>query len=131
MTASTIPGGRIGDHSPADCQRELYAAPDFDRFRCKPESFVCSCGQEWAHVCDEAEGCFYIKVPIARLAQDTTGRPQATASESGRTDTPTPSPSPTRAAKAFTLPRRERVVLAANEKPQHGVRQPMPPKEKA
>ncbi len=34
------------------------------------------------------------------------------------------------AAKAFTLPRRERVVLAANEKPQHGVRQPMPPKEK-
>lgn len=44
-------------HSLRQCERELKNRADYDKFRCRPAVFVCSCGRRWDHVCDEAEGC--------------------------------------------------------------------------
>lgn len=43
-----------------DCDAELRADPRYDPFRCRPDWFKCSCGRRWVHICDEAEGCFYM-----------------------------------------------------------------------
>lgn len=45
-----------------DCESELKANPSYDQFRCVPATFDCSCGRQYEHVCDEAEGCFYALV---------------------------------------------------------------------
>ncbi len=42
-----------------DCDTELRADPAFRPSQCKPETFMCSCGKDYAHVCDEAEGCWW------------------------------------------------------------------------
>lgn len=48
-------------HPPAHCDRVLRAFDGYDRFRCQPLRFTCTCGRVWVHVCDEAEGCFYVQ----------------------------------------------------------------------
>ncbi len=35
------------------------ADPGYHPGQCKPETFKCSCGKQYAHVCDEAEGCWW------------------------------------------------------------------------
>lgn len=55
----------MSDHRITDCDRELHADPAFDRFRCQPKVWVCSCGRTWVHVCDEAEGCSYFQADYA------------------------------------------------------------------
>lgn len=47
-------------HSVRECDRLLRASPGYNAFRCSPRDFACTCGREWRHVCDEAEGCFYV-----------------------------------------------------------------------
>jgi hypothetical protein len=47
------------DHRPADCDRELRASGRLDPSFCLPDSWTCSCGRRYVHICDEAEGCFY------------------------------------------------------------------------
>ncbi len=62
-----MPHGCEGSHpecpwpeAPAhDCDVELRADPAFRPSQCKPETFKCSCGTQYAHVCDEAEGCWW------------------------------------------------------------------------
>jgi hypothetical protein len=49
----------LSDHSTATCDKLLRADPSHDTFRCQPKLWMCECGRAWAHVCDEAEGCFY------------------------------------------------------------------------
>ncbi len=49
-------------HNPVpahDCDAELRAAPGYHPSQCKPETFKCSCGKQYGHVCDEAEGCWW------------------------------------------------------------------------
>jgi hypothetical protein len=46
-------------HSIFECDRLLQADPTYDRNRCQPEHWTCTCGRKWQHVCDEAEGCCY------------------------------------------------------------------------
>jgi hypothetical protein len=45
------------EHTMADCEAELKTDPRYDRFRCAPTGWRCSCGRGFEHVCDEAEGC--------------------------------------------------------------------------
>lgn len=47
-------------HPVTHCDRVLRTSDSFDRFTCNPLRFVCTCGRVWFHVCDEAEGCFYV-----------------------------------------------------------------------
>lgn len=64
MTQSTD-REQSGDRPDAhDCERELEGSPEFDRFRCRPEVFDCSCGKRYYHACDEAEGCSWVLVGL-------------------------------------------------------------------
>lgn len=48
-------------HPIAECDRALRSDPRYSPNHCDwlPE-FDCPCGRVWTHVCDEAEGCFYV-----------------------------------------------------------------------
>lgn len=55
-------------HDMGVCQDNLHARPEFDRFRCQPQTFDCDCGRHYEHVCDEAEGCSWTLVEADRDA---------------------------------------------------------------
>jgi hypothetical protein len=42
-----------------DCDVELRGSPNFHPGQCRRDTFQCSCGTQYAHVCDEAEGCWW------------------------------------------------------------------------
>lgn len=48
------------DHPPRHCDKKLRAFDGYDRHKCEPARFTCTCGRIWVHICDEAEGCFYV-----------------------------------------------------------------------
>jgi hypothetical protein len=58
-------------HATAECDRLLRADPSFDAFLCRPALWMCECGRAWAHVCDEAEGCFWARMPGNDAAEAT------------------------------------------------------------
>lgn len=53
------------ERTPHDCDAVLRADPSYDPFRCQPSQWMCTCGRAWAHVCDEAEGCFMARIETA------------------------------------------------------------------
>jgi hypothetical protein len=69
------PIASIYHHTLSECDRELHNDSRYDPFHCRPDWFTCSCGRKFVHICDEAEGCFYITVEdykqAIRRANDT------------------------------------------------------------
>ena len=57
-------GEREQGERPHNCEAELKASPRYNLFNCAPTWFRCSCGREFEHVCDEAEGCSWEEVEV-------------------------------------------------------------------
>lgn len=52
------------ERDPHSCDAELRCSDGYDPHHCAPGVFDCSCGRQFEHVCDEAEGCFWALVEV-------------------------------------------------------------------
>lgn len=50
-------------HALTECERLLSLAAAFRPRNGRSTLWMCECGRAWVRVCDEAEGCFWGRVP--------------------------------------------------------------------
>ena len=49
-------------HTGHDCEKELETLYPNHAQANDGERWTCTCGKEWIHLCDEAEGCVWIEI---------------------------------------------------------------------